>query len=81
MPKSSGFKGWKRRSVKHYEMFVNEIKVADAKIKKKTNKWHAKLKVALWEINGTLEDSFDNLEDAVRWLNKERQDLSKRVFG
>jgi hypothetical protein len=81
MPKSSGFKGWKRRSLKHYEMYVNEIKVADAKIKKKANKWHAKLKVALWEINGALEDKFEQFDDALKWLNNERQDLSKRVFG
>lgn len=85
--KRSGYKGWVRKSVKDYELYLSKPlgrKMGVAKITQASGgKWIATIQTDIKGLFSTPVSSppFTHFTEALSWLNIRRKKVSKELFG
>lgn len=83
--KRSGYKGWIKKTIKEYELFLSKRrgrKIGTARIFRAAGKWYAEVQT---DIKGLFETSCrsppcEKFTEALDWLNKKRKQISKSLF-
>ena len=83
--KRSGYKGWVRKSVKNYELYLRKTgqKIGYARIFKSGEKWVGEIYT---DVKGLFSqpkhsDSYQYFHEALDWVNAQRKFVSKKLFG
>ena len=83
--KRSGYRGWVRMSVKHYELYLRRggQSIGYGKIVQQGDKWFAEIYT---DVKGLFSQTARSepckcFSDALTWLNSKRKFVSKKLFG